>query len=118
MFGLAYGAIPEYRDRLASGGPLLDLGSGAGGALLSTLAMFPGLRAVGVEVVGAVAHELRARAADSGVADRVEIHAADASELTLESEFGACYWAQAFFAPHTRAGTLEAVRRALRPTAC
>ncbi|GAA3112550.1 hypothetical protein [Nonomuraea salmonea] len=30
IFSMAYDAVPAYRDRLAAGGPLLDIGSGIG----------------------------------------------------------------------------------------
>ncbi|GAB3570835.1 hypothetical protein GCM10027445_25110 [Amycolatopsis endophytica] len=115
LYGLVYEAVPEYRDRLAEGGPLLDVGSGVGGALLTTLALFPELRAVGAEIVPEVAAETRRRAKAVGVDSRVEVRAVDARLLEDESAFAVCYWAQGFFPDGTRADVLEAVLRALRP---
>ncbi|MEV4807769.1 hypothetical protein AB0K18_47915 [Nonomuraea sp. NPDC049421] len=94
---MAYDAVPAYRDRLAAGGPLLDLGSGIGGALLTTLTMFPELRAVGVERAEDVVKELRERAEAAAVTSRLEIRCADsrgvppvrtAEELTAELRDG------------------------------
>jgi SAM-dependent methyltransferase len=115
LYGMLYQALPEYRDRLDRGGPLLDVGSGVGGALLTTLTLFGELRAVGVEIVPEVAAALGRRAQDAGVEDRVDIRNVDARDLRDESVFTVSYWAQAFFPAETRADTLAAVVRALRP---
>jgi SAM-dependent methyltransferase len=115
VFSMAYDAVPAYRDRLAAGGPLLDIGSGVGGALLTTLTMFPELRAVGVERAGDVVKELRERAEAAGVTSRLEIRYADAQELDDEAAYEVAYWAQAFFPRDARAITLAAARRALVP---
>ncbi|WP_143249813.1 SAM-dependent methyltransferase [Amycolatopsis sacchari] len=115
LYRVIYEALPEFRDRLEQGGPLLDVGSGKGGALLTTLTAFPGLRAVGVESVPEVIEETRRRAENAGVADRVELRAIDARDLKDVSEFAVCYWAQAFFATEARADTLARIFDALRP---
>jgi SAM-dependent methyltransferase len=115
LYGMLYQALPEYRDRLERGGPLLDVGSGVGGALVTTLTLFDKLRAVGVEIVPEVTAELGRRAWDAGVVDRVDIRTVDARALRDESMFTVSYWAQAFFPSETRADTLAAVVRALRP---
>lgn len=115
LYALVYDALPDFRDRLDDGGPLLDVGSGVGGALLTTLALFPELRAVGVEMVPEVAAETRVRAEEAGVADRVEIRAVDARAITDESAFTVCYWAQGFFPAATRGDVLKVIFRALRP---
>lgn len=115
LFGMAYAELPEYHDRLTAGGPLLDVGSGVGGALLSTVTAYPELRAVGVERAGDVVEELRNRAEAADVASRVEIRHADARHLDDEAVYTVCYWAQAFFPHGTREVTLAAIRRALTP---
>ncbi|WP_269857595.1 SAM-dependent methyltransferase [Streptomyces sp. RPT161] len=114
LYGTLYQALPEYRDRLERGGPLLDVGSGVGGALLTTLTLFEELRAVGVEVVPEVATELRRRAQEAGVDGRVELRAIDARTLRDEATFTVSYWAQAFFSTSARTETLTAIFRALR----
>jgi SAM-dependent methyltransferase len=115
LFGLIYQALPEYRERLEQGGPLLDVGSGIGGALLTTLTVFDKLHAVGVEIVPEIAAETRRRAQDAGVADRLEVRAIDACALNEESAFTVCFWAQAFFSTSARAATIAAIFRALQP---
>ncbi|MEE1939647.1 class I SAM-dependent methyltransferase [Streptomyces sp. TRM 70361] len=115
LYGMLYETLGDYRDRLEQGGPLLDVGSGVGGALLTTLTLFDGLRAVGVETVPEVAAELGRRARDAGVADRVDVRTADARVLRDESIFTVSYWAQVFFPAEARADTLAAIFRALRP---
>ncbi|MFD6157452.1 SAM-dependent methyltransferase [Nocardia sp. NPDC060256] len=115
LYRLLFQSLPEFRDRLDQGGPVLDVGSGIGGGLLTTLSLFDTLRAVGVEVVPEVAAELRRRAEDADVADRVEIRTVDARVLTYEAAFPVCYWAQAFFTTDARAATLAVILRALRP---
>jgi cyclopropane fatty-acyl-phospholipid synthase-like methyltransferase len=111
----AYDVIPEYREQLERGGPLLDVGCGVGGALLTTLTLVDKLQAVGIEIVPEVAGECARRARDLGVADRVDIRTMDARALTEESVFTACFWAQPFFPDDVRADTLAAILRALRP---
>jgi SAM-dependent methyltransferase len=115
VYELIYQALPEYRDRLQRGGPLLDVGSGVGGALITTLTLFDELRAVGVEIVPEIAAETRRRAQDAGVADRVEVRAIDARALNDESAFTVSYWAQPFFSADARAATLATIFRALQP---
>ncbi|HJP75808.1 MAG TPA: methyltransferase domain-containing protein [Pseudonocardiaceae bacterium] len=115
MYQALYQAVPEYRALLEAGGPLLDIGCGVAGASLTTAILFPRFRAVGVEIVPEVAAEARRRAEAVGVADRVEIRAADARTLTEESVFAQCFWAQPFFEPGVRAEVLAVIFRALRP---
>ncbi len=114
LYSQLYEAIPEYRDRLR-GGRLLDVGTGAGGALLNTAMLFDDLRAVGIELVQPVAAEARSRATALGLADRVEIRHTDAALLREVCAFDAGFWAQPFFPERTREGTLAAIFRALRP---
>ncbi|MEU9151769.1 class I SAM-dependent methyltransferase [Streptomyces sp. NPDC048417] len=115
LIGMLYEALPEFRARLESGGPLLDVGSGVGGALLTGLTLFDKLHAVGVESVPEVAAECRRRAETVGVTDRVDIRTMDARALRDESAFSVCFWAQPFFSQDVRADTLAAIFRALRP---
>ncbi|WP_052720380.1 SAM-dependent methyltransferase [Actinoplanes rectilineatus] len=115
LYRSVHDAVPEFSGPLAAGGTLLDVGSGVGGALLTTAVLFPAARATGVEVIAAVAEETRRRAAELGVADRVEVRTGDAAELTDEAVYDVAFWAHPFFADTLRARTLGAVRRALRP---
>nr|WTC14144.1 class I SAM-dependent methyltransferase [Streptomyces anthocyanicus] len=115
MIGMLYDVVPEFKARLEGGGPLLDVGCGVGGALLTALTLFDRLRAVGVETVPEVADECRRRAEAAGVADRVDIRTMDARKLRDESAFSVSFWAQPFFSQDVRADTLATIHRALRP---
>ncbi|WP_434453337.1 SAM-dependent methyltransferase [Lentzea sp. E54] len=115
LYQILYQSLPGYRDRLDRGGPLLDVGSGIGGVLLTTLTLFDKLRAVGVEIVPEVAAELGKRAEEAEVAGRAEIRAVDARTLTDVEKFEVSFWAHEFFPVETRADTLAVILRALRP---
>ena len=115
LAGQVWRTVPEYRERLERGGPLLDVGVGIGGELLTALLQFGDLRAVGIEIVPAVAAEAQRRALRIGVADRVDIRAMDARALPDRSAFPVAYWAQPFFPTEARAATLAAIFRALQP---
>lgn len=116
MFGQLLNALPDFRDALADG-RYLDVGCGVGSFVLSTAKTLPGMRAVGIEVVPAVAAECADRAVALGVADRVDIRCMDARDLDEEDEFDAAFWAQPFFPTDSRLPTLAAIRRALKPGA-
>jgi len=93
----------------------LDVGCGIAGASVTFAAMFPELHGTGIELVPAVAAEAAQRAAELGVSDRLEIRCLDAQDLDEPAAYGVAFWAQPFFPEHTRAGTLAAIRRSLRP---
>ena len=115
LAGQVWRTVPEYRERLERGGPLLDVGVGIGGELLTGLLQFGDLRAVGIEIVPAVAVEAQRRALRIGVADRLDIRAMDVRALPDRSAFPVAYWAQPFFPAEARAATLAAIFRALQP---
>ena len=115
LYATIFEALPSLRDRLTRGGPFLDVGSGVGGALLTTVSLFERLRAVGVELVPEIADELRRRTDAAGLADRVDIRCLDARTLEDDATFAAAYWAQEFFDADARAETLAVIFRALEP---
>jgi SAM-dependent methyltransferase len=107
--------LPEYEAVLERGGPLLNVGCGVAGGLLNHAVAYEGLRCVGVEFVPEVAAEAQRRVDVLGLAERVEIRCMDATDLSEEETFAAAFWAQPFFPEPTRAATLAAISRALRP---
>jgi len=92
---------------------MLDLGTGVGGALLSTAGLFPQLRLLGVDVVPEVVQEVTRRRDALGLGERVEIRCIEARELPERGVFPVAYWAQSFFPDDDRAPTLAVLRRAL-----
>ncbi|MEV4495459.1 class I SAM-dependent methyltransferase [Micromonospora arborensis] len=115
-FGQLLDALPDFREALRDG-RYLDVGCGIAGFLLSTAPVFPGMRAVGVELVREVAAEGARRAVALGVSDRVDIRCMDARDLEEQDEFDSAFWAQPFFPAASRPETLAAIRRALKPGA-
>ncbi|MEU4335051.1 class I SAM-dependent methyltransferase [Micromonospora lupini] len=116
VFGQLLDALPDFQEALRDG-RFLDVGCGVGGLLLSIAAIFPGTRAVGVELAPEVAEEGARRAVALGVSDRVDIRCMDGRDLEEQDEFDSAFWAQPFFPAATRPGTLAAIRRALKPGA-
>jgi SAM-dependent methyltransferase len=115
LYGMIYQMLPDVQKRLEQGGPMLDVGSGVGGEVLTSLSLFDRLSAVAVEIVPEVAAELSARAQQAGLSGRLEVRAVNATELQDESTIEVCFWAQPFFAAEVRGSVLAAVLRALRP---
>jgi SAM-dependent methyltransferase len=109
--------LPELHTALADGGTFLELGCGAGGVLLSTLALYPGVTAVGVDLDACALEQARRHAGAAGVADRLELRHADAREIADEAIYSVAFWSQLFFSAASRAATLAAARRALQPGA-
>ncbi len=107
--------MPEVKAIWEAGGRHCDLGCGVGGALLGTLMLFPRLTAVGIDLDARLLDEAHQNAIRLGVAERVELRHMDARELRDEAAFDTAHWAQWFFPRASRAATLAAIYRALRP---
>jgi SAM-dependent methyltransferase len=106
---------PEFRAPFEAGARCLELGCGIGGALCAILTTFPRVTAVGVELRAELLDVARRRAEALGVADRVEWRHGDARDVTDEAAFDRVSWSQYYFPAETRAATLAAAFRALKP---
>jgi SAM-dependent methyltransferase len=93
---------------------VLDLGCGFGEWLLSALEAAPGAHGVGVDTSRPALEEARQRAAARGLAGRVTVEEADAASYD-GTGFDAVLCVGATHAFGGLAGTLDAVRRHLRP---
>jgi SAM-dependent methyltransferase len=113
LYRSVYDAIPEVAAVLNGSGPMLDLGCGVGGALLSTAQLYPQLRLVGVDIFPEVVAETVRRRDALGLSEQVQVCCADARELTERRVYPIAYWAQAFFSDQARRATLASLRQAL-----
>jgi SAM-dependent methyltransferase len=102
-------------ERLRVGGRYLELGCGVAGNLCALLQSFPGISAVGVELSEELAAEARRRSEVLGIADRLEVVCADATQVDWPETFDMAFWSQMFFPADTRAAALAAAYRCLRP---
>ena len=113
--GLTFLAQPELQRLFARGARHLELGCGVGGGILSILNTNPNVTAVGVELEAGLLAVARTRAEALGVTDRVEWRHGDARDIADEAAFDRVAWSQYYFPADTRAATLEAAYRALKP---
>jgi SAM-dependent methyltransferase len=115
LAALLAGALPEVGAIGTAGGRYLELGCGAASGLLTALALYPKLKAVGVELNAAVLEEAQRRAVELGVAGRVEWRRQDALEVREEGCFDLVFWSAHFFPAETWPATLSVAYRALTP---
>jgi ubiquinone/menaquinone biosynthesis C-methylase UbiE len=83
--------------------------------LTALLRAFPTATAVGVELAQDLVGYGRSRAAQVGVADRLELVVADATTYRPDGLFDLVSWSQFFFPEPARVGALATAMRALRP---
>jgi SAM-dependent methyltransferase len=114
-YGLSFLSHPDLQRIYAAGARHLELGCGVGGNLLTLLNTYPLITAVGVELDAALLKVARQRAAELGVADRVEWRQGDARDIADEATFDTLAWSQYYFPAESRAATLAAAFRALKP---
>ena len=108
-------SLPTVLAALEEGGRVLELGCGVASRLTATLVAFPTATAVGVDLAPDLLAYGRERAAQVGVADRLQLVVADASSYEPEGVFDQVGWSQFFFPQAARAGALATAFRALRP---
>jgi SAM-dependent methyltransferase len=105
--------LGEYL-RLTSDSRVLDVACGKAGPAL-VLAAGHGCRILGIELRPRFADEARRRVAEAGLADLIEVHTADASEVVLEPEsFDAALCLGASFVWGTIAETAAVLVTAVR----
>ncbi|WP_137128544.1 class I SAM-dependent methyltransferase [Roseomonas sp. HF4] len=107
--------MPEIRELWLRGARHMELGCGAGRDLLRVAAPYPATFVVGVDIDPLVLAEVERQARDLGIQDRVAVRLADAREIEDLAAFDTILWSQMFFPPASRAATIDAIRRALKP---
>ena len=100
--------------RLRPGTRVLDVACGRGGPAIVLASEF-GCRITGIEVAAEFAEAARARAAETGLAERIEVIEADASDHELGSNWDVALCLGATFVWSGLRGTLDALVPALKP---
>jgi SAM-dependent methyltransferase len=107
--------LPEVRACWIAGAHHLEVGCGVGNALLGIVSRHPDVTAVGLEIDESVATECRRRSELLQLADRTEVRAMDACDLSDDSCYDTIQWSQFFFPDSARIPVLNAMLRALKP---
>lgn len=108
-------AMPDVLARLEDGAQVLDVGCGAGRAVLALAGAFPGCRLTGVDVDRESIERAASEAAGSGFSDRVRFAAVPVEELDSASRYDLI---MAFDCVHDFSdplSTLKAIRERLAP---
>lgn len=113
------GLLPQmaaaHEEFLAGRACFLDVGVGIGAVAGRICEMFPGVTAVGLDVLEPVLDLARAELAEAGLSDRVELRLQSVADLLDVEAYDLVWLPQAFIPrPALQAG-LDAVFRALRP---
>lgn len=93
----------------------LDVGLGAAGNSIALCRLYPALRVVGLEPLGAAVLEARDAVAAAGLEGRIEVRRARVEELGEEPRFHVAFLASGFFSDDVLRTALERVRRCLVP---
>lgn len=109
-------AMPEVAGMWTKGATHAEFGCGAGRDLLRIAAMYPNVRVVGHDVLPHIIEDCRAAALSLGLDERVSFVTGDVRDVILKGAYDTIMWSQMFFPPQTRAATIDAIARALKPT--
>jgi SAM-dependent methyltransferase len=110
-------ALPGLADLLAQGGAVLEIGCGAGNALLQMAKAFPKARLVGIDLDPDGLALARRAIAEAGLEGRVALHQAPVEEAAAPASCDAVVMIQVLheLAPELRASVLAGAARALKP---
>ena len=106
------GLVPALRK---PGALLLDVGAGAAGVSLTLCRRFPALRAVALEPAPASAAVARAKVAEAGLADRIEVRAERIEHLSGGERFDLVFLPQMFLPDPVFDAAARNVFAALKP---
>jgi len=108
--------LPMTRDRLADGtARFLDVGVGTGAIAETLCRVYPGTRAVGLDVSSEALTMAKERLAGSSVGDRVELRQQSVVDLQDVETFDLAWLPQIFLVREDLERGVERVLRALRP---
>jgi SAM-dependent methyltransferase len=108
--------LPGLKERLDSGGTILEVGCGTGRHLLRLSKAFPKARCVGVDIDPTGIRAARAAAEKAGVADRVQLIEGDLTTAAGEGSSDAVVMIEVLheISPESRQGVIDACHLALR----
>ncbi|HXF51359.1 MAG TPA: class I SAM-dependent methyltransferase [Dehalococcoidia bacterium] len=106
-------SVPGLRERLSTGGKILELGCGAGVGLLSLARAFPHCTVTGVDPDELSIARARERIQQAGLADRVAAEVMRSEDLNVENVFDFVYVQTALHEMDDVAAALVNTRRAL-----
>lgn len=107
-------ALPEVRALLEGGADVADVGCGRARGLVKLAQAFPSSRYVGFDAFAGTIDAARAVVARAGVADRVRIEHADASQ-TLPGSYDVVFTFDVIHDAVDPAGLLRRIRASLKP---
>ncbi len=108
--------MPGAHEAFLSGqARFLDVGVGIGVVSARLCRMFPGVRAVGLDVLEPVLDLARAELTEAGLADRVELRLESVADLREDRAYDLVWLPQAFIPRPALVPGLASVFRALRP---
>lgn len=108
-------ALPQLASDLSSGGRVVDVHCGGGRWLVAMARRFPALDLVGVEFEADSVARARAAVAEEGLADRIDIRQAKATEPGSAGEYDLAYFQYALHQLTDASQVLRAAWAALRP---
>jgi SAM-dependent methyltransferase len=115
FFQEALAALPQLVADLSRGGRVVDVHCGGGRWLVAMARRFPALELVGVEFEADSVARARATIAEEGLADRIEIREARATEPGSAGEYDLAYFQYALHQLRDAPQVLRASWAALRP---
>lgn len=115
FFQEALAALPQLVAELSRGGRVVDVHCGGGRWLINMARRFPKLELVGVEFEADSVARARAAVEAEGLADRIVIKEAKATEPGASREFDLAYFQYALHQLPDAPGVLRAAWAALRP---
>lgn len=108
-------SIGDVHDRLRAGALVADIGCGHGWSAIGIASAYPDVRVDGYDVDAESVEAANANAAAYGVADRVQVHLADAAEVDRTGEYDLVVANECVHDLADPVGVLAAMRRLCAP---
>jgi SAM-dependent methyltransferase len=111
----AEATLPGLRDRLSSGGTILDVGTGTGWLAIAFAQAYPSARVVGIDVFAPALDLARANVVRAGLEERIVLQLTDAASLVDVDRFDVVWLPMPFLPKAVVPDVVDAAVRALRP---